>query len=194
MDVRLLWSRWKKGWPYERILLTPRTLVPKTHCLRGHPFDEANVWIYRGKRNCRACMKERCRTRRANARTSKTPFAPEVFSPMRMAPPTPSMSWTPTPKIPETPKPRPPRPERRSAIAKKRAETTKLHAQGLSLGYRRVHICDVDECHRTNDVANGRFATPGGRACERCGETVTTGFVVVERVEKSSGRGVGDSV
>jgi len=28
----------------------------KTHCKRGHPFDEANTYItYRGRRDCRAC-------------------------------------------------------------------------------------------------------------------------------------------
>jgi hypothetical protein len=27
----------------------------KTHCLRGHPLDDANTRVYRGQRNCRAC-------------------------------------------------------------------------------------------------------------------------------------------
>lgn len=35
----------------------------KTHCPAGHLYDEANTYMYRGKRNCRAC---------ANARRRKT--------------------------------------------------------------------------------------------------------------------------
>lgn len=35
----------------------------KTHCIRGHPFDEANtawsVWDGRKRRKCRACHRER---------------------------------------------------------------------------------------------------------------------------------------
>jgi hypothetical protein len=27
----------------------------KTHCPKGHPYDEANTYRYRGKRSCRAC-------------------------------------------------------------------------------------------------------------------------------------------
>lgn len=30
----------------------------KTHCLRGHPFDEENTYLYRGSRNCRKCRHE----------------------------------------------------------------------------------------------------------------------------------------
>lgn len=30
----------------------------KTHCKRGHPFDEANTYHYRGRRRCRACHTE----------------------------------------------------------------------------------------------------------------------------------------
>jgi hypothetical protein len=31
----------------------------QTHCLRGHPFDEANTYLRsNGKRNCRACARE----------------------------------------------------------------------------------------------------------------------------------------
>jgi HNH endonuclease len=37
----------------------------KTHCLRGHPFDEANTYKYRGKRVCRACHREKERHARA---------------------------------------------------------------------------------------------------------------------------------
>lgn len=32
---------------------------PKTHCIRGHEMTEANVRLYRGTRNCRACKGER---------------------------------------------------------------------------------------------------------------------------------------
>ncbi len=27
----------------------------KTHCKNGHPFDEANTYVWRGLRSCRAC-------------------------------------------------------------------------------------------------------------------------------------------
>ncbi len=33
----------------------------KTHCLRGHPFDEQNTRHYRGGRHCRSCQTERAR-------------------------------------------------------------------------------------------------------------------------------------
>jgi hypothetical protein len=34
----------------------------KTHCLHGHPFDEANTyWTKRGQRDCRACNRGRSR-------------------------------------------------------------------------------------------------------------------------------------
>lgn len=29
----------------------------RTHCLRGHPFDAANTYTYRGSRQCRACRR-----------------------------------------------------------------------------------------------------------------------------------------
>lgn len=32
----------------------------RTHCINGHPFDEANTWVTRaGKRMCRTCGRER---------------------------------------------------------------------------------------------------------------------------------------
>lgn len=30
----------------------------RTHCPQGHPYDEANTRIYKGRRHCRACTKE----------------------------------------------------------------------------------------------------------------------------------------
>lgn len=36
----------------------------KTHCFKGHPFDEANTRIYQGKRHCRACARERWHARK----------------------------------------------------------------------------------------------------------------------------------
>lgn len=29
----------------------------KTHCPHGHPYDEKNTRLYRGKRSCKACLK-----------------------------------------------------------------------------------------------------------------------------------------
>lgn len=37
----------------------------KTHCPKGHVYDEANTRVYRGRRHCRACDRERLARRRA---------------------------------------------------------------------------------------------------------------------------------
>jgi len=37
----------------------------KTHCLRGHAFDSANTYVWRGHRQCRACNAMRARKRSA---------------------------------------------------------------------------------------------------------------------------------
>jgi len=34
----------------------------KTHCKRGHAFDEANTYHYRGSRHCRTCRREQQRS------------------------------------------------------------------------------------------------------------------------------------
>ncbi len=31
--------------------------VSKTHCIKGHEFTEENTYVWRRKRNCRACMR-----------------------------------------------------------------------------------------------------------------------------------------
>lgn len=46
---------------------TPR----KSHCVRGHPYDEANTRVAYGRRYCRACQRERYR-RRQGARAEKS--------------------------------------------------------------------------------------------------------------------------
>lgn len=41
----------RRGWPAQ-----------KTHCVNGHPYDEANTYIRpSGQRDCRACFRERSR-------------------------------------------------------------------------------------------------------------------------------------
>jgi hypothetical protein len=50
----------------------------------------------------------------------------------------------------------------------------------VAIGYRRLYICAP--CERPGDMPSGRFVTPGGRACARCGAAVAEGLVVVERV------------
>ena len=37
----------------------------KTHCPRGHPYDEVNTLVCQGRRFCRTCMRERERVKRA---------------------------------------------------------------------------------------------------------------------------------
>jgi hypothetical protein len=33
----------------------------KTHCPRGHAYSEENTYLFRGRRRCKACSRERCR-------------------------------------------------------------------------------------------------------------------------------------
>lgn len=40
----------------------------KTHCPRGHAYDEANTYVYRGHRGCRACNRARARRRQEEQR------------------------------------------------------------------------------------------------------------------------------
>jgi hypothetical protein len=51
----------------------------KTHCPRGHPYDEANTYRHpvSGRRRCRACRNERNRQRRKHVVTSTTVQAQE---------------------------------------------------------------------------------------------------------------------
>jgi hypothetical protein len=30
----------------------------KTHCPQGHPYDQANTYLHRGKRHCRICQRD----------------------------------------------------------------------------------------------------------------------------------------
>lgn len=41
----------------------PAARIAQTHCIHGHEFDEANTYIYKGNRNCRACNREAQRKR-----------------------------------------------------------------------------------------------------------------------------------
>lgn len=53
----------------------------RQHCPQKHPYDEANTYVYRGRRNCRTCARERwvpetpaqraLRTERQRARRAK---------------------------------------------------------------------------------------------------------------------------
>jgi len=40
----------------------------KTHCVNGHPFDETNTYMWRGKRVCRACNRAAVSRRAARRR------------------------------------------------------------------------------------------------------------------------------
>jgi HNH endonuclease/NUMOD4 motif len=48
---------------------TPRGSA--THCKRGHPFTEANTYVYDGSRRCKTCQIERQRQYRANTPTTE---------------------------------------------------------------------------------------------------------------------------
>jgi HNH endonuclease len=39
----------------------------QTHCIHGHLFDEANTYIWQGKRHCRKCSADRMRAKRGAA-------------------------------------------------------------------------------------------------------------------------------
>ncbi|MEU5477448.1 HNH endonuclease [Streptomyces mirabilis] len=39
----------------------PKLKRAKTHCPRGHPYSDVNTYVYRGRRSCRACRRERYR-------------------------------------------------------------------------------------------------------------------------------------
>lgn len=43
----------------------------RTHCAAGHPYDEANTYLYRGARYCRACDAARKRAARQAARLAQ---------------------------------------------------------------------------------------------------------------------------
>ena len=56
----------------------------KTHCKRGHPFDEANTYIIKpskrmpnGGRSCRACDREKMRRRRGAGLNVYSPRRPQ---------------------------------------------------------------------------------------------------------------------
>jgi hypothetical protein len=39
----------------------PAAHIVKTHCPKGHLYDEENTYRWRGQRHCRACARERNR-------------------------------------------------------------------------------------------------------------------------------------
>jgi hypothetical protein len=41
------------------------TNARKTHCPKGHPYDEANTSIRGGRRHCRACHRDRMKAKRS---------------------------------------------------------------------------------------------------------------------------------
>lgn len=55
---------------YDRVRHGAHHHARKTHCVNGHPYDDANTYIYHGERLCRACRveaKRRYNTRKALA-------------------------------------------------------------------------------------------------------------------------------
>lgn len=54
----------------EHLKLEPFTngYADKTHCIRGHLFDEENTYRYKGHRQCKACKFEYNKQRREKAR------------------------------------------------------------------------------------------------------------------------------
>lgn len=52
----------------------PAARAAKTHCVRGHLFDEANTYRHhsRGERRCRTCNRDRMRQQRRRLRLAAT--------------------------------------------------------------------------------------------------------------------------
>lgn len=48
----------------------PRAL--NTHCLSGHPYDEANTYRWNGARQCRTCKQQDCDRRRMRRKPANT--------------------------------------------------------------------------------------------------------------------------
>lgn len=42
-----------------RGITLPAAEVERTHCPRGHAYDEVNTYLHGGQRHCRACRRER---------------------------------------------------------------------------------------------------------------------------------------
>jgi hypothetical protein len=43
----------------------------RTHCPHGHPYDEANSYVYKGRTHCRACNREASRRYNAERRRKR---------------------------------------------------------------------------------------------------------------------------
>jgi hypothetical protein len=59
--------------PRENYLCAPTLSginAAKTHCQRGHPYNEENTQLVAGRRNCRPCKTEWMRQKRAKQRTA----------------------------------------------------------------------------------------------------------------------------
>lgn len=53
---------------YDKVRNGLHPMASKTHCKRGHPFNDINTYIYNGTRHCRTCRAEAKRARRARIR------------------------------------------------------------------------------------------------------------------------------
>lgn len=50
---------------HDRIRNGLHNMARKTHCPNNHPYDEENTCVSRGRRECRTCIRDRARIRRA---------------------------------------------------------------------------------------------------------------------------------
>lgn len=55
----------------ENIRRSPMHVGSRTHCPKGHPYDEVNTSGHRGKRSCRTCRRERKREKDERERATK---------------------------------------------------------------------------------------------------------------------------
>jgi hypothetical protein len=56
--------------PAENQRRSPLTEHNRTHCPKGHPYDQVNTYLKRGARQCRECRKAYLRAYRARKATS----------------------------------------------------------------------------------------------------------------------------
>jgi recombination endonuclease VII len=122
----------------------------KTHCPKGHPYDEANTWVSpKGWRRCRRCRREAESSRRY-ARTEKGKALHKIYmNNYRRAHPEKVKEWN-----------------RRSLLKRQYGLTTKGYAQmqedqdGLCAICYRVPATHIDHDHATGKVR--------GLLCENC--------------------------
>lgn len=59
------------------MLLEAKLASRKTHCLRGHPMIDSNLYLWRGRRRCRTCMQVRASAKWREAHPEARAYRPK---------------------------------------------------------------------------------------------------------------------